>query len=339
MIKVIYKSVLIGFMLIPCMVLAKGESELGPAVASIYDHIIMPNVQSSVQSCQAMSLALSRLPEQAKTEAIRPAFKDLIMAWKRVQASYVAGEVNDDLLDTPAAIDIFHQGKEDIHEQLARALASDAAPEKALYKYSHRTLTALESILFTDEDISLREQQFAQVIVHSVCQRLMEIEQGYRQGRDEFLKDAEHALAYYAHSMATSIFAAKDWRIGDPAGLTRKYQDKPDYGRSEYALSGLNREALQAIFTTQEQMFTEQDYANMHTIMLVYQAETLSQEIKTNLKQMQKLLGELETDRSLVERLSVEPIYQLSNELYKQYYISLISALPVVAKVLDADGD
>lgn len=318
---------------------APAQPNIAPAVSAIYDHVILANAKQSVASCQAMQEALDPLVENASNKEVLPAFKQLVGDWKKVQATYVAGEVNEDFLDTPSAIDIFHNGNEDIHEQMARALASGDAPEKALFKYSQRTLTALESLLFSDEQISAREKQFAQYVTTSICKSLQGIEHAYGEGRDEFIQDTDRALAYYAHSMATSIFATKDWRLGDPAGLTRKYKDKPDYKRSEFALSGLNYYALQQIFTAQQEMMAPQTYANMVQIMQAYGAEKLSQDISANLNEMQSKLKALPDDTALFQKEVIQGVYALSNELYKQYYISLISALPVVAKVLDADGD
>lgn len=303
---------------------------------SIYEEVIEHNAKQATQSCYVLEQQLQTLANNTP-EGIKPAFTQLIKDWKAVEATYILGDLNEDYLDTPRRIDIFRQGKEDWQTQLNRALEGKSDPKTALFKHSSRSINALEFILFQDDNITDREQAFATHITQSICRSLNDIEQGYQQAKTKFLTEQDKSLSYIVHSLASSIFAARDWRIGDSGGLSRKYKGKPDIRRAEYFLSDRSAEALKSIFNTHQQVFGSDNQARLNAILAYYKEEKLATDIKNNLDKIQAILKQIASDKELFNQS--EAIYQITHQLYQQYYISMVAALPIVAKVLDADGD
>ncbi|WP_159991519.1 imelysin family protein [Pelistega ratti] len=311
--------------------------DLTQPLTYIYDEVILPNAQSAHLSCERLATALASDQKINHVDTVRPPFLQLIKDWKAVQTTYILGELNEEFLDTPGRIDIFKQGKEDWQAQLTRALNGTNDPKTALFKYSYRSINALEYILFQDEQVTEREQQFAHYITQSLCTQYKEIAQAYQDARPVFFNEPDKSLANIVHSLSSSIFSTKDWRIGDVAGLTRKYKNKPDLRRAEYALSGYSGAALTSIFATQQQVFAYPQKNGLQSILTAYDEAKLGQDIDHNLENILSILKTAKDDASLFTQAN--KLYDISNQLYQQYYISMIAALPVVAKVLDADGD
>ncbi|NOL52223.1 imelysin family protein [Pelistega suis] len=303
---------------------------------SIYEEVIEHNAKQATESCYILEEQLQTLTDN-KPESIKPAFTQLIKDWKAIEATYILGDLHEDYLDTPRRIDIFRQGKEDWQTQLNRALEGKSEPKVALFKHSSRSINALEFMLFQDNHISDRERAFATHMTQSICRHLHDIEQGYQQAKTRFLTEQDKSLSYIVHSLASSIFAARDWRIGDIRGLSRKYKGKPDIRRTEYFLSNRSADALSSIFNTHQQVFGRHNQERLNAILTYYKEEKLTSNIKDNLDKIQAILKQTSTDKELFDK--GEAIYQISHQLYQQYYISMVAALPIVAKVLDADGD
>lgn len=304
---------------------------------NIYEDVIEHHAQLAHQSCQVLAQNLNTLSLNQSSDGIKPAFSQLIKDWKAVETTYILGDLNEEFLDTPRHIDIFRQGKEDWQSQLNRALNGQSSPQNALFKHSLRSINALEFVLFQDTKLSDREIAFAQHITQSICHHLSLIKQGYQQAKTKFLSEQDKSLSYIVHSLAMSIFAARDWRIGDSLGLSRKYKGKPDIRRTEYFLSQHSKEALESIFNTHQQVFGETNSERLNAILAYYKEEKLALEIKANLDKIQTALQQILTEQDFFNR--GKTIYQISHQLYQQYYISMVAALPIVAKVLDADGD
>lgn len=305
------------------------------SLKEIYEEVIEKNAHKASQNCLSLAQQLQHPISQPST--IRPAFTQLVKDWKTVQATYILGDLNEDFLDTPSRIDIFRQGKEDWQSQINRALSSQSDAKTALFKHSSRSINALEFVLFQDEKLSDREHAFAQHIAQSICHHLSNIAQAYSQEKDNFLSQQDKALSYIVHSLSSSIFAARDWRIGDSRGLSRKYKGKPDIRRAEYFLSQLSTQALQSIFKTHQEMLGDHTQSRLYAILASHKEAKLASDIQANLQKIRTILDSLENEQALFDH--ADELYHISHQLYRQYYISMVAALPIVAKVLDADGD
>lgn len=322
-----------------CTNLAFAAPDISGPVASVYDRVIVHNANNSVQACNNFKVKLNETKDGAAAEVLDTVFKQLLLAWKKVEASYMAGELDHDYLDTPRFIDVFHNSNEDLSAIMQRQLASSSPPAKALFKNSFKTVNALEAVLYADTQLSARELSFAAVMADSICGHLQDIATVYTDQRHALLADPEKALALYTHALSNSIFTGKEWRIADPAGLSRKYKDQPNAKRSEYALSGHSLAAIKAVFDVHQAMMGQQDYANLADVIKMYQANELAEAINLTLEQIMQQIGQLGQQAFAFQPDLTRPLYDSAGQLYRHYYVSLLSALPIVGKILEADGD
>ena len=313
--------------------------DLSGPVASVYDKVIVQNANDSVDACNNFKLELEKTSAGSGNEMLDAAFRQLVLGWKKVEVTYIAGDLDADYLDTPRYIDVFHNSNEDLSAIMQRQLASGSPANKALFKNSFKTVSALEALLYADAVLSARDLEFAAVMADSICGHLQEIATVYAENRKALLADPEKALALYIHALSNSVFAVKEWRIGDPAGLSRKYKDRPNAGRSEYALSGYSLDAIKAIFQVHQAMMGEQAYANLSDVIKAYQASELAGQITQTLEQGSTRLASLNSKDFAFEPGQSRLLYDNATQLYNHYYVSLLSALPIVGKILEADGD
>lgn len=309
------------------------------SLRSIYENILIKDAKQSKQACDHFRQQLNKTQAGSSNQTISQPFTQLVTSWKKVEANYIGAEITATAIDWPRYLDIFHIGNEDLHKQMKRAVGSDSKPEIALFKNSFRTINALEALLFEDNTLNTRELLLADAVSKDICQRLGDIEQMYVKHQKEFLADPEKAVAIFTHVLATSSFMLKDWRVGDPAGLTKKYENRPDPNRSEYALSGNSMAAVHAILEAQEEMIGKQKYTNFADIAIAYGANK-------QVERSRKLLTEAQKEAKVVDRAyfdfnpkETKPLYQTLGQLHDSYYAGLVQALPIVGKILEADGD
>ena len=114
---------------------------------SIYENVILKNSKNAIESIQIIKKDI----EQNQNSKVKKDFSDFVKSWKSVEASYILGDLDDSYLDTPRYIDTFHQGNEDIKKQLDLIIQEKEDLSISLYKNSHKTINALEYILFTKD--------------------------------------------------------------------------------------------------------------------------------------------------------------------------------------------
>ena len=298
---------------------------------SIYENIVLKNSKDAVLTSQKLKKSI----ELSKTKESKLLFSELVKAWKKVEAFYILGDLNDDYIDTPRYIDIFNQGKEDIKKQLDFILSGTEEPKFALYKNSHKTINALEYILFTKSLKEPRIQQSALLVVSRIESNLEEIYEGYVAEQGTFLKDEVTSNAIMLNSLIENSYKIKEWRVGNPAGLSRKYKGKPDNARSEYFVSKNSIVAIEAILHTHQMVLAKQSYKNFGTMIGGY---GVTEELNTALKYLEVSLEkskEIKGD----DFTEGKPLFKSLKKLHATYYITLIGKLKITAKILDADGD
>jgi hypothetical protein len=153
---------------------------------SIYDNIAIKSTKDAIKSVQ-------KLQANVKKEN----FKDVVKSWKRVEAFYILADLNDEYIDIPRYIDIFHHGNEDITKQLDKIIADKEDLSISLYKNSHKGINALEYILFTKDVSNKRVADIVRIITTAMINNLSEIHDGYAASRDEFIKDEKKSKCYY----------------------------------------------------------------------------------------------------------------------------------------------
>lgn len=299
---------------------------------SIFKNVLIKNIDDSMNVALKFSDDLNAKKDAA---VLKKDFHDLVQTWKKVETFYLAGSMNDEAIDIPRYIDVFHNLKENLHEQMQRVIVSKESVDVEMYKNSFKTINALEYVLFTGE-ISQRKIDISKIIINNILNQLDSIKEVYLSSNERFLNDFKWTNDEIINMLIDSSFKLRDWRVGDPAGLSRKYKGNPDNKRAEYFLSKNSKTAIKAILDTHSQIMNSKvyDFGNM------LKKEGFEKEvnlINTEIKNSYKNLKYLQDGN--FENKDVEKLYASLDALHKAYYISLVNAVGITAKILDADGD
>ena len=245
--------------------------------------------------------------------------------------------MDEDYIDIPRYIDTFHQGKEDIYKQLDHILLSSESMDIALFKNSTKSINALEYLMFKPSQKTKRQKEMILYILKHIGKHLKSIETFYHDNKALFRQDAQKMNAIIMNTLIESSFKLKEWRVGDAAGLSRKYKNNPNDDRSEYPISKLSYKAIEAILLTHQEMIGKQKFVNFSEV--VHQAgadeelETIRSSIKSALKHL-RLAPAYDFNSK-----EIKQVYKALTTLHNAYYISLIGVLKVTSKILDSDGD
>ena len=273
--------------------------------------------------------------ENNDEKEISLSFKNFVKSWKSVDSFYILGDLDDNYLDTPRYIDTFHQGNEDITKQLNLIIQDSEDLSISLYKNSHKTINALEYILFTQDLKNKRVKNIALLITEKLEENLEEIYNGYLENKTKFLKDEVKANAMMLNSLIENSYKLKEWRVGDPSGLSRKYKGNPSNERAEYSISKNSIVAIKSIVNTHLLVLDNQKFKNFGSMIHSYD---VSDELNDAVKYLKSSLENTKMVQN-DDFSNSKKLYKSLNKLHATYYISLIGKLKVTAKILDADGD
>lgn len=247
------------------------------SLSSIYENIILKNSQQSIVDIKTIKKNI----QNNQIEKAKKDFKDLVISWKSVDAVYILGDLDDNYLDTPRYIDIFHQGNEDMTKQLDLIISKKDDLTISLYKNSQKTINAMEYILFTKKFDNMRVKNIALIIVDELQENLQEIYDGYIAVKDKFIKDELASNAMMLNSLIENSYKLKEWRVGNPAGLSRKFEGKVSNDKAEYYISKNSIVAIQAILETHLMILEDKPFNNFGTIIKSYKVnEELNDAIK-----------------------------------------------------------
>ncbi len=320
-------------------------------VQSILHNVIERDTAQVIKASQALKTALQTNKDPVRSEKVCQAFDELIRSWKMVQTAYVAGELDTDMLDTPRLIDAYHDGKENLQTQLERALKSGDEAKVALFKNTFKSITALEFYLYADKELSKTERDYAIYTLDTLIKHFKDIENTYKKHEKDFTGDSDVAMSHVLNALIDSSYKMKEWRVGDPAGLSRKYKDEPDNKHQEYPYSQESLTALEAILSIHADMMAERPYPNLGNEAIKQGAQEEVELIRQLIAKAQKQVQDLQKGFGVNKQAchkdnavdfaspDMKPLYQTLGDLNDAYYQSLVKALPVQAKILDADGD
>lgn len=308
---------------------------------SLYTNVFIKNAKNASQQCVTTLENVKKLTPASSVSERQNVLKPLITNWKKVQANYVIADFEVDSIDIPAYIDIYHTTNEDIKKQINRAVKSNSSIENTLFKNSYKTINALESLLLANNEFSERERDLSVIATNNICKNLTEISQIYTASEKDFTENPEKSLAVIINNLIDSAFKLKDWRLGEPTGLSKKYQDKPDANRAEYHVSHLSLDAIGAILAAHQQIIGEQKYANLTQIAPIFNSEKVQKKSRAYLTQVLSEYNKLKTNNPNFnfDPKQTKPLYDAVSNLYKNYYADLLSSLPIVGVILEADGD
>lgn len=193
-------------------------------------------------------------------------FRNFIKSWKKVEAIYLAGEINSDLVDIPRYVDVFNNLKEDLNSQLQRVIEGENDLKKALYKNSFKSVNALEYVLYSNDNLTQRHKEMAKEILFSIISHLENIKIAYESYLKNPAKTVQEENAILINSLIASSYRLKEWRVGNPSGYSSKYKNDPKNSRSEYFLSKNSFASIKAILDAQKEIIEEKEYKNLYDL-------------------------------------------------------------------------
>ena len=312
------KKVLFLVLLFSTMVFANEK-----ILVNIIKNESIPNVENAINDAKIL-----------QKEANAQNFTNFLKSWKKVEALYFAGDIDENYADIPRYIDVYNNLKEDLNAQMKKAIESKDEPKVALFKNSFKTINALEYVLFKDADISKREKDLSVVILDSIIANLQNINKVYK----NYLvapKDEKWENALVINTLISSSYRLKEWRIGNASGNSSKFKNDPKNERAEYFLSQNSFAAIDAILEAHRQIVEKHSYYDFAAFALDKGAAIQLLEAIDKLKQMQEELKTLPKD----DFTKANNLFTLAKELHNAYYVSLIAQLSITGKILDADGD
>ena len=312
------KKVLILVLLFSTIVFAKER-----VLVNTIKNISIPNVENTINDAKILQKDLNAQN-----------FTNFLKSWKKVEALYFAGDIDENFEDTPRYIDVFNNLKEDLNTQMKKAIESKDDVKTALFKNSFKTVNALEYILFNDKDISKREKDLSVAILDSIILHLQNINRVYKNYLSQ-PKDEKWENALVINSLIASSYRLKEWRIGNASGNSSKFKNDPKNERAEYFLSQNSFAAIDAILEAHRQIVEKHKYYDFAAFALDKGAAIQLLEAIDKLKQMQEELKTLPKD----DFTKANNLFTLAKELHNAYYVSLIAQLSITGKILDADGD
>ena len=294
------------------------------SLESVLKNVSIPDVDAAIKDAKT-------LQKDINTKN----FEDLLVSWKKVEALYFAGDINEDFIDTPRYIDVFHNLKENLSEQMQRAIDSKDEPRIALFKNSFKTINALEYVLYNDDKITDREKALTVEILNTMISNLEDIKTVYKEYLAGEKKSEKWENAMIINTLIASSYRLKEWRIGDASGNSTKYKNSIDNRRAEYFLSKNSFKAIEAILEAHEEVIGNKDYYNFASMAKEAGAGEQVKEAQDAIAQTLKEIKKLEND----DFTKAKDLFNASKALHFAYYLSLIEELSVTAKILDADGD
>ena len=293
---------------------------------SLYENVLLENIVEANQNLHKLEKSLDK-----------NTFADMMTSWKKVQTLYLAADLDEEFIDTPRYIDTFHEGKENLYRQLDRILLSKDELEIELFKNSTKSINALEYLMFKSGEKTTRQKEMIVYILKHIAQHLKSIEDFYKTNKNLFSQESQKMNAFVMNALIESSFKLKEWRVGDPAGLSRKYRNKPDARRSEYPVSKLSYSAIEAILLTHQAVIGKQEFVNFSNVVRSAGAEKELKSVREHIKNALKSLHKAPAYD--FESQEIKELYKELTALHNAYYISLIGVLKITSKILDSDGD
>ncbi|KLE02480.1 imelysin family protein [Aliarcobacter butzleri] len=294
------------------------------ALFNIVKNVSIPDVETAIKDAKAL-----------KANYSDENFTNFIRAWKKVEALYFAGEIDDDYLDTPRYMDVFNNLKEDLNSQMQRVIDSNDDPKKALFKNSFKTVNALEYVLYSDKTITDRKKAIAGVIIDSLVSKLEDIKGAYEEFLTSKPKDEKFDTAIVINTLIASTYRLKEWRIGNASGSSSKFKNDPNNNRAEYFLSQNSFAAIDAILDAQKEILEDKNYYNFASLSKKLNAQKELKVALDKIIETKEKLSKLKKD----DFSKAQDLFESARALHNAYYLSLIDKLGLKANVLDADGD
>ncbi|HIC78660.1 MAG TPA: hypothetical protein EYP02_05700 [Sulfurovum sp.] len=160
----------------------------------------------------------------------------------------------------------------------------------------------------------------------------------------KLVSDVKEASNSLVNVLIDVTYRLREFRVGEPAGLVVKFKDEPNPERFEYYKSGLSTEAIKSILEAQSKIMGTQGYSNFGTLATSNGASDVVTKINGLIAEAMSIVNGF--DKPIEEYVTttgydpkIKKLYDLLTELQSVYYESLIGALSLTAKIIEADGD
>ena len=291
---------------------------------NVVKNVSIPNVQATITNAKSLQKDLSD-----------ENFTKFIKSWKKVEALYFAGDLDENFADTPRYMDVFNNLKEDLNTQMQRVIESKDEPKVALFKNSFKTVNALEYILYNDKEITPREKAIAIEILNSFISHLEDIKEVYETFLTSKPKDEKMERGLILNTLIASSYKLKEWRIGNASGNSSKFKNDAKNERAEYFLSKNSFAAIDAILEAHKEVLLKSKNYDFATYALEKGAAIELLGIVDNINLMQEKLRKLPKD----DFTKANNLFNSAKDIHNAYYVTLVEKLSISAKILDADGD
>jgi hypothetical protein len=291
---------------------------------NVIKNVSIPNVENTIKDAKILQKDINAQN-----------FTNFLKSWKKVEAIYLAGDLNEDYMDTPRYIDVFNNLKEDLNTQMKRVIESDDEVNIALFKNSFKTINALEYVLFNDKDITKREKDLSIAILNSIISHLEDINTVYKNFLTAKPKDEKWENSLILNSLIGSSYRLKEWRIGNASGNSSKFKNDAKNERAEYFLSQNSFAAIDAILDAHKQIILKNKYYDFAAFVFDKGAAIQLLVALDDINEMKDELATLPKD----DFTKANRLFNSAKDLHNAYYVSLIEKLSIVGKILDADGD
>ena len=293
-------------------------------LVNVVKNVSIPNVQVTITNAKSLQKDLSD-----------ENFTKFIKSWKKVEALYFAGDLDENFADTPRYMDVFNNLKEDLNTQMQRVIESKDEPKVALFKNSFKTVNALEYILYNDKEITPREKAIAIEILNSFISHLEDIKEVYETFLTSKPKDEKMEKGLILNTLIASSYKLKEWRIGNASGNSSKFKNDAKNERAEYFLSKNSFAAIDAILEAHKEVLLKSKNYDFATYALEKGAAIELLGIVDNINLMQEKLRKLPKD----DFTKANNLFNSAKDIHNAYYVTLVEKLSISAKILDADGD
>ena len=293
-------------------------------LVNVVKNVSIPNVQATITNAKSLQKDLSD-----------ENFTKFIKSWKKVEALYFAGDLDENFADTPRYMDVFNNLKEDLNTQMQRVIESKDEPKVALFKNSFKTVNALEYILYNDKEITPREKAIAIEILNSFISHLEDIKEVYETFLTSKPKDEKMEKGLILNTLIASSYKLKEWRIGNASGNSSKFKNDAKNERAEYFLSKNSFAAIDAILEAHKEVLLKSKNYDFATYALEKGAAIELLGIVDNINLMQEKLRKLPKD----DFTKANNLFNSAKDIHNAYYVTLVEKLSISAKILDADGD
>lgn len=332
-----------------------GESD---ALSSIQQNIMIANSSTFTNALNNLESSLKAYENNLTVSDVvdlQNSFTSIVQKWKAVEVTYVAGDYDSALIDTPRLIEFFIKASknQDIPAEVQDALEDTGNIKTALFKNTSKSMQALEYLIFDkqkspDALVGLmnknekRRIEALKVVVENLLIHANTISDFYSNDT-QFIAEQTDALNALVNALVQSTFDLREKRIGEQAGFVIATKDNPDATAIEYYNSQNSMTAIKAILEAHKQIMGASSFENLGSFSSSNGASNIVTQIRANIDNSLALANEIGNLETAINADPINPklkaLYDELQVLENNYFSSLINSLDLTAKIIDADGD